>query len=611
MLLMTNTTDNLASVPIIAIEQAKLEAGESFMVDSFLLNVEGLFHTTLSKKSDELVTRKVSEPLFIKQTVQNLDSKVVQLVLCYKFKGKYHERSIGLGELIPNELIKLLSFGVDVTHAQVKLVATFLQEQQKQAPHKELYQEVGWHEGKENNLVFRHHRVHPSTVLTHARNDSEHGMYNLEPRGELLVYLDMIQEEVIGNTALEAALCMGISAPLVGYLSRKYSDIGTLLIHIVGDSTKGKTTAALLAVSFFGDPSNKRMGLMKTWNGTSNATINQLSGNHGIPIVLDELSMSTAQSLTSEVYILTNGSDKSRLDEFMKQRKQGTWATTLISNGEQSLSVRTNQNTGLAVRLMEIPNIEWTSSAENADAIRTVIQEHYGHAGEQFVAYIFTKGVSLMEEKWEVWQKRFIEELPDSQFRSRIAKKYAILLAAGDIANESLHLGLNLENVLTFFVANEMEQMSERDIGGKALDFITQEIIQHQANFRREGSHHSPLNCWGKMFIHPDGVEFAILKNVLEHQLRLGGFDDPKIVTRDWKEKGLLLTEGDRSTKRTKIFDASEQAERQKVHGGKRIPSKLQDTTYNIKLPLDTLDGLIEAPEKHFHLAESSSRFSI
>ncbi|ARK22263.1 DUF927 domain-containing protein [Sporosarcina ureae] len=608
---MTTTPNNLTSRPIIAIEQAKLEAGESFEVGSFFLNGEGIFHTTKEKGTGELVTRKISEPLFIKHSVQNLDSQVVELVLCYKYKGKYLERNIGLIELNPIELLKLLSFGVDVTHTQVKLVASFLQEQQKRAPHQELFQEVGWHEDEEMNLVFRHHRVHPYSVLAHARNDSRDGKYNLEPHGELSVFLNMIQEEVMGNTALEAALCMGFSAPLVGYLSKKYSDIGTLLIHIVGDSTKGKTTAALLAISPFGDPSSKEKGLMKTWNGTGNAIINQLAENHGIPVVLDELSMSTAQNLTSEIYVLTHGVEKSRLNEYMKQRKQGKWATTLISNGEQSLSVRTNQNTGLSLRLMELPNVEWTSSAKNADAIRKIIQDHYGHAGEEFLAYIFAEGVSLIEEKWDVWQKRFIDLLPPSQFRSRIAKKYGILLAAGDLANESLHLGLDLEAILLFFVQNEKEQMSARDIGGKALDFITQEIIQHQANFRREGSYHSPLNCWGKMFIHPDGVEVAFLKNVLEHQLRLGGFEDAKIVIRDWKEKGLLLTEGDRSTKRTKIFEASEQAERQKIHGSKPVPSKLQDTTYNIKLPLDTLEGLIEAPEQSLDLTDPSSRFTI
>ncbi|MGN7408109.1 DUF927 domain-containing protein [Sporosarcina sp. SAFN-010] len=602
--------DKAQGSTMLNINQNDLEAGQSYELGSFLLRPDGLFHTMLDKKTEEPITRKLSDPLFIQQTVQNLDTKDVHLTLCYKYKGKFQEINIGLIQLIPNELIRLSSKGVDVTHDQVKLVSTFLQEQQKQAPHKELYREVGWHDDGEKNLIFRHHRVHPSHLLTPAQNDTEDGMYNLEPQGDLSVFLDMIQQEVIGNTALEAAVCMGFSAPLVGFLSRKYSDVGTLLIHIVGDSTKGKTTAALLAVSLFGEPSNKRMGLMKTWNGTSNATINQLSGNHGIPIVLDELSMSHANSLTSEVYVLTNGVDKSRLDEFMKQRKQGTWATTLISTGEQSMSVRTNKNTGLSIRLLELPNVEWTSSAENADAIRSVIQDHYGRVGEQFLQYIFQQDVTLIEEKWELWQKRFNEALPDSPFRSRIAKKYAILLAAGDIANEALHLGLNLEQVATFFVDHEQEQLAARDIGGKAFDFITQEIIQHQTNFRKETDFHPPLNCWGKVFFHADGVEVAILKNVLEQQLRLGGFDDPKIVIRDWKEKGVLLTEGDRATKRTKIFDANEQDARQKMLEKPSVPKKLQDTTYNFKLPLDALDGLLEARELP-QLTDSTSRFTL
>lgn len=588
------------------IDQRSLEKGKTYPILHFLLKHEGLYMNDKDKETGKVVAVKISEPMFVKETVQNLDTKDVYVKLCYRYKGKFHEIEVGMGQLIPSELIKLSGKGLDVSHENHRHIAKFLGEQQKLAPHREVYREVGWHEEEDGNLVFRHHHVLAKEAKPNTTHDTKGGCFNLEPKGSLDEWKRMIEEEVKGNTPLEMMVCAGFSSVLVGYLSRFYDEVDTLLIHLAGDSTKGKTTAALLAVSVMGMPSNKKKGLQKTWNGTSNAIINMMSGNYGIPIVLDELSMSHAKSLTSELYVLTAGQEKSRLNDEMKQRKQGTWATTILSTGEQSVFERTNQNVGLTVRAFEFSNVTWTSSAANADAIRKVIQQNYGHAGIAFIQYLFDSELHVIEETWEKWQATCREALPDSPFRTRIAKKYAILLAAGDIANQSLSLTLDLESILSFLVEEEKERMVARDIGAKAFQHVTQLFVQHQTNFRREGSIVSPANCWGKMFFHRDYVEVAFLKHILEQELRKGGFDDPKVVIRSWKEKGWLVTEKDRVTKRVKIFEDSEQEERKKALGTANVPKKLEDTTYSIKIPLEALKGLISEQPHPLEMDETA-----
>lgn len=588
------------------IDQRSLEEGKTYPILHFLLKHEGLYMNDKDKETGKVTAVKISEPMFVKETVQNLDTKDVYVKLCYRYKGKFHEIDIGMGQLIPSELLKLSGKGLDVSHENHRHIAKFLGEQQKLAPHREVYREVGWHEEEGGHLVFRHHHVLAKEAKPNAIHDIKGGSFNLEPKGSLDAWKRMIQEEVKGNTPLEMMVCAGFSAVLVGYLSKFYDEVDTILIHLVGNCTQGKTTAALLAVSAMGVPSNKKKGLQKTWNGTSNAIINMMSGNYGIPIVLDELSMSDAKSLTSELYVLAAGQEKSRLNDEMKQRKQGTWATTILSTGEQSIFERTNQNVGLTVRAFEFSNITWTSSAENADAIRKVIQQNYGHAGIAFIQYLFDSGLHIIDKTWEKWQAACREALPDSPFRTRIAKKYAILLAAGDIANQSLSLSLDLESILSFLVEQEKERMIARDIGAKAFQYVTQLFVQHQNNFRREGSISSPANCWGKMFFHRDHVEVAFLKHILEQKLREGEFEDPKVVIRSWKEKGWLVTEGDRATKRTKIFESSEQEERKKALGTANVPKKLQDTTYNIKIPLEALKGLISEQPHPLEMDETA-----
>ncbi|MFD1031861.1 DUF927 domain-containing protein [Metaplanococcus flavidus] len=573
-----------------------LESGQTFRHFPYELSKEGLFLQRKNDKTGEISLHWLCDPIFVKEMVQNLDTKEVTITLCYFFQQQYHEWSIGMGQLIPNELLKLSSKGMNIPFSTHKSISDFLMSQQKTAPYREIYREVGWCFEEGQAPYFRHAEAIPQRDKQMATNDEESGNYQLKPRGTLAAWTNMVQEQVLSNTPLEMLLCAGFSSAIVGYLSHRFDDVDSLLIHLAGDSTKGKTTAALLAVSAFGMPSNKKKGLQKTWNGTANATINMLSGNFGIPLVLDELSMSKSKDLNSEVYVMTSGQEKSRMNDQMTLRKQGTWTTTILSTGEQSIYERTSQNVGLTVRAFEVANVTWTTSAENADAIRRVIQENYGHAGIAFLSYLFAQDLAIIEEMWEKWQARCIESLQESPFRARIAKKYALVLAAGDLANQALGLSLDIESVLAFLVEQEEERMSSRDIGGKALGYLTQTIIQHQQQFKREGSSGSPMNCWGKFIPREDDqIEVAFLKNILEDQLRVAGFEDPKVIIRDWAEKGLLVAEGDRKTKRTRIFAEDEQDKRKEMLGKAFKNTKAYDTTYNLKLHrLHHLNGLID-----------------
>lgn len=572
---------------VLPITKDTLLDGKAYEIHPFMINQYGVFYPTADKKTDEVKLYKICEPLFVKDTVQNLDTKEVTLNLCYLYKEKYLEIPISMGQLIPNELLKLSAKGVDIPHSGHKQIADFLNSQQKRAPHREIYREVGWCFEEGEYPYFRHAVALPQHDKQMATNDTESGNYQLTPSGTLAAWTNMIKEEVIGNAPLEMILCAGFSSALVGYLSHHFDEVDSLLIHLAGDSTKGKTTAALLAVSTFGMASNKKKGLQKTWNGTGNAIVNLMSGNFGIPLVLDELSMSNMKTLTSLVYVLTAGQEKSRLSDEMNQRKQGTWATTIISTGEQSILERTSENVGLTIRVAEFSSVTWTSSAANADAIRRVIQENYGYAGVAFVSYMFEAGLDKIERKWEEWTSRFLEALPETPFRTRLAKKYSLLLAAGDIANQAMDLSLDLDNILDFLVRTEADRSESRDIGGKAFTIMSQLIIQHHMNFRREGSYNSPPNCWGKFILREGFVEVAMLKHVVENQLRLAGFEDPKVVIRDWKEKNQLITEGDRNTKRVKIFGENEQGLRKQMVAGTVPKSKLDDVTYNLKIPID------------------------
>ena len=181
------------------------------------------------------------------------------------------------------------------------------------------------------------------------------------------------------------------------------------------------------------------------------------------------------------------------------QRKRPKWATTIISTGEQSIFERANNNGGLRVRAFSFEGVEWTKSAENAENIKTTISENYGHAGVEYIKYIFNQGFKIIDDKWEYWKSRCLEVIPDNPFKHRVADKFAIIMTGGEIANEALGLEIDLEAVLNFLVNNEIESIEDRDIGEKAFTDIIQLINQNGSKFKTKDSGFTPRDCWGKI----------------------------------------------------------------------------------------------------------------
>ena len=103
--------------------------------------------------------------------------------------------------------------------------------------------------------------------------------------------IESIQVQLNGHTPLELMICIAISALIIGMLNRsKIGGFDSLLVHLVGSSTTGKTTAGMLGVSLAGSPSPNE-GLLQTYNGTKNAMARKLASNHGVLTVLDESTM--------------------------------------------------------------------------------------------------------------------------------------------------------------------------------------------------------------------------------------------------------------------------------------------------------------------------------
>ncbi|WP_150283508.1 DUF927 domain-containing protein [Rummeliibacillus sp. TYF-LIM-RU47] len=553
---------------------------------SYLMGEKGIFQI----KDNETIF--ISDPICVLERYKQSEEGTVQVKLMYKVNNTFQTREFPMSILVPKNIEKLIDYGFPIQANNYKALSNFLMQQQYIAPMLRHYTDVGFFEDKEcKQLVFGMNEIIKGND-TEGRMpfvfDSENASFDLTPAGNLVEWITMVKDEVIGHTPLEFILACGFSSAIVGYLYQKDYLTDTLMINLTGDSTSGKTTAGMLAVSIFGAPTKKQKGLFTSWNGTSNAILQSLVGNYGVPYLIDELSMSNEGDFSSFLYSIADGRNKKRLNKELSFQNTGGWATTIFSTGELSILSKSANNTGLKLRALEFSNEQWTTSAENSNNIKECVMKNYGHAGKEFVKYIL-KNPSIIDNLLPLNIKNFTSILTDSPFKERMAKKYAIIQLAAELANKVFNFGIDIDNLKNFIVERDAMLAESRDIGKTAWNRMLEFVQQHQNQFIIGNVPNYSQEIVGKIVGGKPKLKVSILKNVFEKAMHDFGYQDTQTILKNWKKKGWLDYEGGRLTSRKQVFSKEQQDQRQAILGVDDLPKKPADTVYTLLVDAEDL----------------------
>jgi hypothetical protein len=449
---------------------------------------------------------------------------------------------------------KLVAQGADVYEHNSKDVIKHLVNEEIKSKKEIIHHSLGWGKNDEDKLYFKH-------FAGIAINSEYDGEYDIEPKGNLNDYLDLIKNEVIGNTKLELAFTVGFSSSIIGLIGKSI-EADSLAVHIYGESTTGKTTAAQLAASVWGNPSRTGSGLLRDWNSTQNALIAELRNNTGVSIVLDESSMSNTYDFSNTIYKLASGRDKSRLNRDAHMKETATWYTTIISTGEHALTTHANNNIGLLMRVLEIGDLTWTNSGAHADRIKQGVIDNFGLVGPLFASHLLAAGKDEIIKLWaEEQQKIFDYADEEDRFQHRMANKLAIITVTATLVNECFEVELDVDAILKLLFEAEKTRLPNRDLAGRAYDYLMEKVaIASKKNFTNhygghmgevEGSKYSDL--WGEKIMKKGKHELVIFPSIFEKIMDEGGFEEPQSILRKWKKDEILDAEKDRLTRRRKV----------------------------------------------------------
>ncbi|MBK5944869.1 DUF927 domain-containing protein [Halorhodospira halophila] len=336
---------------------------------------------------------------------------------------------------------QLLGMGFRCNVHQGKRLSEWLMQQH---PRKRLIAatRTGWHPAGDGRCF-----VLPSRTIgsDEVRHQSEHpGVDDFRQAGTLEGWRDTVAAPCRGNPVLLLAVCAAFAGPLLKPAELRES--GGHGLHLVGDSSQGKTTALQAAASVWGGP-----GFVRTWRATANGMEATAAALNDSALILDEISECDPREIGAMVYAIANGQGKQRARREGDSRQAARWRVMALSTGERSLSAHMAEGgnrikAGQSVRLLDVPATRRSHGAFDqlhghphggalADAIKQAADANYGHAGPAFIRYLLDCDHDLPGLLKDTRERGGFDA--SEGLERRAAGVFALVALAGELATEA------------------------------------------------------------------------------------------------------------------------------------------------------------------------------
>lgn len=333
----------------------------------------------------------------------------------------------------------LLSMGVhlDPSNAGRNTLATYLQSQVP-ARKMEAVMQTGWAGGQFKAFALPDTVIGPQAGKVTFQAQSLHSD-EYSQRGTLEGWRRSIAAPAVGNPVLVLGLCTAFAGPVLALVGAESGGV-----HLIGDSSTGKTTALQGACSVMGGDSYRR-----SWRATANGLEASASLFNDSMLALDEISECDARDVGEVVYMLGNGRGKQRAGRTGGARAVTRWRTSVLSTGERSIATSMADagqrvKAGQAVRLLDIPVQRIHGAWDNlhghpngpafSDAIKRASRQQYGTAGRAFLEKL-SRDTSDMVQSLEAIKAQLLAGIDSGDGQpARAAARLAVLALAGELA---------------------------------------------------------------------------------------------------------------------------------------------------------------------------------
>lgn len=383
----------------------------------------------------------ICAPLNVEAETVNSEDGSIGRLLSFHYRGRRIEWVMPMEALAgkADEVMKaLMRQGLAIEYHQRRHIAPYLASHHAPELVIATTTKPGWHESG----AF----VLPSRVIggDNVRfQDSGRAANIFTCKGTLSGWQDQIAARCLGNPVLILSVCCALAGPLLAKVGVNGGGI-----HLVGDSSSGKSLAQLLAASIWGNPGT----FAASWDVSKGGVEIEAASRNDTVLILDEIKRADPKRVQEMAYAIANGMGKSTMTREREGRAKLTWRVLALSSGERSLSEHAaiggnGAHAGAELRMVDVnagtrthrafDDVHGMTGQEFHRVLNDAVTQHYGHLGPLFVEALIAQPKELYSAFAQV---RKIFETESSQ-AGRVADRFAIMALAGELAIEHNLLG--------------------------------------------------------------------------------------------------------------------------------------------------------------------------
>ena len=470
----------------------------------------------IDEKTDQLVC-VCRTPIILTKRLKRTDTGEEKIEVAWKRDGEWHDAIFPRSMIFQSRSITALADkGCTVTSENAKQVVRFLG-----ALEQENIDALGLQESTSTFGWQSRHRFLPG----HAPDmvlDIEPSMTRWATAYLKNGTLDAWRETMTQHRnryRFRFILASSFAAPLLAIIKQR-----VFFVYNWGGSRGGKTAALKAALSAWGDPER----LMANFNATQVA-LERMAGFYcDLPLGIDErqLAGNKQEGLEKIVYMLANGTGRSRGSKDGGLQELRTWRSVILATGEEPIG-KANSQTGVSTRVLEVVGAPFEDEASASDMHQQAAL-NCGWAGPEFIQYILDYGdQAIIDEYAEVLAR--IRDLMGTHNGSHTAAVATVVLAdqmlSRCIFEEDAETARMEAQHMAVCITADLAEQEQPDVNEQAAQYISDWISTNNNYFTDTSTIGQRYGCI------EDGTAF-ILPTILREALEKGGFSYRK--TMNW-----------------------------------------------------------------------------
>lgn len=470
----------------------------------------------IDEKTDQLVC-VCRTPIILTKRLKRTDTGEEKIEVAWKRDGEWHDAIFPRSMIFQSRSITALADkGCTVTSENAKQVVRFLG-----ALEQENIDALGLQESTSTFGWQSRHRFLPG----HAPDmvlDIEPSMTRWATAYLKNGTLDAWRETMTQHRnryRFRFILASSFAAPLLAIIKQRI-----FFVYNWGGSRGGKTAALKAALSAWGDPER----LMANFNATQVA-LERMAGFYcDLPLGIDErqLAGNKQEGLEKIVYMLANGTGRSRGSKDGGLQELRTWRSVILATGEEPIG-KANSQTGVSTRVLEVVGAPFEDEASASDMHQQAAL-NCGWAGPEFIQYILDYGDQAIIDEYAKVLAR-IRDLMGTHNGSHTAAVATVVLAdqmlSRCIFEEDAETARMEAQHMAVCITADLAEQEQPDVNEQAAQYISDWISTNNNYFTDTSTIGQRYGCI------EDGTAF-ILPTILREALEKGGFSYRK--TMNW-----------------------------------------------------------------------------